>query len=125
FERKTNDQLYATATHEDGSEIKVDSRARRGELVSLFGTGFGPYDRRVPDGFSLPAETPYTLVDPIQVMIGDTAIDVDWAGGAPGQVGMSLARFRLPDDVAAHDGVVALRVRINGRDSNTVFLVVE
>ena len=37
---------YAVALHEDGSPVTIESPAKRNELISLIGTGFGPYNRR-------------------------------------------------------------------------------
>lgn len=125
FQKKIDDRLVAAAVHENGDEITLSSPAQRSEVVTLFGTGFGPYQRPAPDGFPLPAEPSYPLVDTVEVFIGDAAAEVVWAGGAPGQIGTSMVRFKFPSDVQPTDGVVAVRVRVNGHESNPVLLTVE
>jgi uncharacterized protein (TIGR03437 family) len=125
FQKKVDDKLIAAAVHEDGQEITLTSGALRSEVVTLFGTGFGPYERSAPDGFPLPAGPSYALVDPIEVIVGESLAEVVWAGGAPGQIGASMVRFKLPAEAEAKDGVVSVRVRVNGHESNPVFLKVE
>ena len=51
----TNAQTFAVATHQDGSTISVTSPARRGETVSLYGTGLGPFNPEPADGVEVSA----------------------------------------------------------------------
>ncbi|MBI3683545.1 MAG: hypothetical protein HY235_24480 [Acidobacteria bacterium] len=125
FHKNIDNKLIAAASREDNRQVLPDSPARRDEVVTLFGTGFGPYERSVPDGFALPADPAFPLADPIEVLVGDTPAEVLWAGGAPGQIGTALVRFRLPQEIAVVDGAASVRVRVNGRESNTVLLPVE
>jgi uncharacterized protein (TIGR03437 family) len=117
--------IYGKAFREDGSEITANAPARRGDMVSLFGTGFGPYERVVIDGFPLPASPAYPTQDPVEIWLGDRMVETSWAGGVAGQVGVATARFRLPEDLTVIDGNVPVRLRINGRDSNTILLRVD
>ncbi|HYZ83053.1 MAG TPA: hypothetical protein VE621_01545, partial [Bryobacteraceae bacterium] len=52
-----NDRKYALAFHEDGSQITSESPARRNEVITMLGTGFGPFSRRILEGFATP-DTP-------------------------------------------------------------------
>jgi uncharacterized protein (TIGR03437 family) len=122
FTQPSGDVLYALAAHEDGSAITPDSPARAGEAVAVFGTGFGPYTGMPPDGFPVPDSLALTLVDPVQVLAGDTVLDPISAGAAPGQIGLVAVRFRIPDTVAA---AVELRVRVNQKESNRVVLPIQ
>jgi uncharacterized protein (TIGR03437 family) len=112
----------AVALREDGSAISDTNRAKAGEVVTLLGTGFGPYDRPVLDGFAVPANPRYTLADPIEVRIGDATVRPEWAGAAPGLTGVAAARFRIPAD--ARGTRIAL-VIVNGVESNAVPIPVE
>ncbi len=125
FSRKVNEQILAAAVHENGEEVAPDRPAQRGETITLFGTGFGPYARPVLDGFPLPADPPNPLADSVEVILADRAVEALWAGGAPGQVGTAMVRFQLPEDAPVQDGGVPVRVRINGRESNSVFLLIQ
>jgi uncharacterized protein (TIGR03437 family) len=109
--------------HEDGSAVTADAPAKRGELLTIYGTGFGPTDRTRPYGFPLPADPVYSMVDAVSVQAGDLAIAAEKAFGAPGRIGVDAAQFRLPD--AAASGSVMVKLTVNGVDSNTVALRVE
>ena len=124
FIRPGEDRPFAVAAHEDGSPVTLDSPARRGETVSLFGTGFGPYDRPAPDGFGVPDSPAYKLADPVSIVIGDLRVDPVWCGAAPGFVGTVVTRLKISDDLPAAT-TVELRVQVNGKDSNTVLLPLE
>lgn len=117
--------VFAKALHADGREISKDTPANRGDTVSIFGTGFGPYERVAIDGFPLPASPSYPTLDPVEIWLGDRQVETAWAGGVAGQIGVATAKFRLPEDLAVIDNNVPVRIRINGRDSNTVTLRVE
>ena len=113
----------AVALHEDGSPVTADSPARRRELLSLYGTGFGPADHPRPAGFPVPAAPPFLMVDGGRIQAGDTAITPENAFSAPGKSGIDIVQFRLPD--ALPPGNIQLRLVINGQDSNTVALPVQ
>ncbi|MCS7025661.1 MAG: hypothetical protein NZV14_12745 [Bryobacteraceae bacterium] len=117
--------LFPRILNSEGREVSPDAPARRGEIVSIFGTGFGPYDRVVVDGFPLPSSFTYTCLDPVEVWVGDRLVEPIWAGGVAGQVGIASARFRLPEDLTVVDQTVAVRVRINGRSSNPILLRID
>jgi uncharacterized protein (TIGR03437 family) len=113
---------FAVALHEDGSPVTVGSPAKRTETISLIGTGFGPYNRRVIDGFATPAAPPSTVVDPVEVVVGDVHITPSFAGSAPGLTGMTATRFSVGQNGS---GTVEVKVIVNGKESNTVILPVE
>ncbi len=124
FTQTADSKTFALALHESGKLITPESPALRGETVSIFGTGFGPYERSAPDGFALPAATKLALADKLELLGGETPIETAWSGAAPGFVGMTVTRFTLPADTPAGTPL-ELRVRINGRESNKVQLPVE
>lgn len=124
FQTSVGDLAYAVALHESGDAITADSPAKRGEVVTLIGTGFGPYDRRAPDGFPLPASPDYVLADPLVLTAGDAPVTVDFAGGMAGQVGIAAVKFRITDDLP-HAASISMKVQVNGVSSNVVLLPVE
>ncbi len=125
FQKRFDNQTLAVALHEDGAEITPLSPARPGELITLFGTGFGPYDRPAPDGFPLPSDPPFTLTDAVEVLIGEQTVEIERAGGVAGQVGTAMVRLRLPAALAPTEGSISVRARVNGRESNSVLVRVE
>jgi uncharacterized protein (TIGR03437 family) len=112
----------AAIVHEDGSAVTADAPAKRGELLTMYGTGFGPTDRTRPYGFPLPADPMYSIVDSLKVAIGDGSVDAEKAFGAAGKVGVDAVQFRIPDGVT---GRVLVKVSVGGSDSNLVGVIVE
>ncbi len=113
----------ALALHADGTPITPESPAQKGELVSLYGTGFGPYDRKMIDGFVVPDTMRPVLTDPVEVNTSAEAILPEWSGGAAGFVGMVVTRFRVPDVAGMPN--LELRVKVNGKPSNLVLLPIQ
>lgn len=122
FAQSAGTVRYALAVHEDGSPVSPDSPARPQEVVSLFGTGFGPYQGQVPDGFAVPDSLVLALADPVSVLIADLLLDPVFAGAAKGEVGLVAVSFRVPESAS---GPIQLRVRVNKKKSNVVVLPVE
>ena len=101
----------------------ADKPARRGEQVVLMGTGFGPYQRPLLDGFPAADNPPNPVRTTTEILVGDTVYTPDFAGAAPGLVGVTLVRFTVPADWTP--GTVELRVRQAGVESNRAILPVE
>jgi uncharacterized protein (TIGR03437 family) len=112
---------YASAWHEDGSPIGADSPAHPGELVTLLGTGFGPWLLPPPEGSLAPPTPDFPLLDPTEILAAGSAVAPEWAGAAPGFAGVTAVRFRLSEDQAGL-GRLELQVRVNGVEGNRVVL---
>ena len=124
FQQVTGGQSLALALHKDGSAVTAASPAQQGELLTVYGTGFGPASPARPEGFPIPASPPYLVVDPVTVTIGDLVIPAANAFATPGLVGIDSVQFTLGN--GAPTGVNAnLHVTINGQDSNVVLLPVQ
>jgi len=117
-------QTFAVAAHQDGSAISAASPARRGETVSLFGTGFGPYSSEPADGVTVPAGAKYTLIDAARILVGGEEIQPVWAGAAAGKVGVGVVQFKI-DDAIPHATNITLKLQVNEAVSNSVLLPVE
>ena len=121
FATPLGDTPYATALHADGSAVTVDNPAAKGEIITLHGTGFGPYLGNAPDGFALPADPNFALLDPVTVVAGDTELKTIYAGAAAQKVGVQAVSFQITDDLP--EGVnMPVKVRVNGHESNVVIL---
>ena len=112
------------AAHQDGSAVTADSPARRGELVVLYGTGFGPYAAMPLDGFKVPASPVFPLADPVVVVLQGRTIAPDLAVAASGTVGVTVVRFRIPDDLDPAIPATVL-VQTGGVASNALALPLE
>jgi uncharacterized protein (TIGR03437 family) len=124
FTRPVDDRTFSAANHEDGTPITPDSPAHRGETVSVFGTGFGPYDQPIIDGFITPDPSNYRLLDPVEVNIGDLPVQPVWSGAAPGMVGTTVTRLKIDDSLPSATNL-EVTVKVNGKPSNKVLLPVE
>jgi uncharacterized protein (TIGR03437 family) len=76
------------------------------------------------DGLAVPAGAKYTLADPVKVLMGDLQAEPVWAGAAAGRVGVAAVQIKIADSLP-HATSVAVKLRINNADSNTVLLPVE
>jgi uncharacterized protein (TIGR03437 family) len=123
FANNVNSKQYAVAFHEDGSAVTVDSPAKRTEIVTILGTGFGRYNRRVPDGFVVPDSPAIPLADTAEIVAGSAHLQPTFTGAAPGFVGVAVSKFRIASLPAA--STMELRITVNGQDSNTVLLPIE
>jgi uncharacterized protein (TIGR03437 family) len=122
FPVASSGQAMAMAIHEDGSPVTTDAPAKAGELLTVYGTGFGPAERPRPEGFPIPQTPTYNIVDGVTLQAGTLSITATGAFAAPGRLGIDAAQFRLDSSVT---GTVTLKVTVNGVDSNTVMLAVQ
>lgn len=105
---------FAAATHADGSALSGDAPAIAGEVVVLYGTGFG---RTWPDALDRAIATgaaPILHAADFQVLLDGLAINpalVQYVGLAPGYAGLYQVNVRLPDLVGANPEV---RVSVAG-----------
>jgi uncharacterized protein (TIGR03437 family) len=112
----------AMAIHEDGSPVTADAPARPGELLTVYGTGFGPAAPARPEGFPIPQSPPYAIVDTVTVQVGQANIAAEQAFAVPGRCGIDAVQFRLDSSIT---GTVTLQVAVNGANSNTLLLPVQ
>jgi uncharacterized protein (TIGR03437 family) len=94
----------AVAAHQDFSGlITADHPARPGEIVHLYGTGFGPVSPAAQDGLPAPAAPLSHTREPVTCEIRTstgqerTPAEVLFAGLAPGLIGIYQLDVRLPD----------------------------
>jgi uncharacterized protein (TIGR03437 family) len=121
FAQTVNGQLFALAYHQDGSSVTTDSPAQRGELLTVYGTGFGPTSPVRPFGLPVPQSPVYAVQDAATVQVGDATLNVENAFAVPGHVGIDAVQFRLAD--GAPTGTNAgLSLTVNGQVSNIVLL---
>jgi uncharacterized protein (TIGR03437 family) len=113
---------YATAFHADGSLVTTNSPAAGGETISLLGTGFGPYQSPVLDGF-FPPNPPPAVADAVALSVGGVSL-TSKSTAAPGLIGAVTTGFQVPTGLPSGTPVPVL-VTINGVDSNTVMLPIQ
>jgi uncharacterized protein (TIGR03437 family) len=110
--------------HEDGTPVTTASPARQGELLTAYGTGFGPTDHVRPEAVPVPATPRYTILDPVSVQVGSIAFNAEATFAAPGHVGVDAVQFRL-DSSAPSGAAIPLCLTVNGIASNTLTLPIQ
>lgn len=127
---KVNGKQYAAAIHQtsgafvsNGSVPNVPSApVVPGEMLVFYGMGFGPVTSGDVAGQIAAGAAPLTT--PVQFLFGDVAAQVQYAGVAPGFVG--LYQFNVIVPASLPNGDVSLRVLVGGEPiGQTLFLPVQ
>lgn len=112
--------------NQDGvSENTSSTPAKRGEVISIYGTGQGPLNRAVTDG-AVPGATPSLAASRStpQVFIGGVEARVLYSGLNPDAPGLWQINAVVPESNFV-SGRVPVRVYVDGVDSNEVSLFVQ
>jgi uncharacterized protein (TIGR03437 family) len=122
------DGKYVAALHADYSYVgkpnlfsdATSTPAKPGEVVLLFGTGFGPTNPSIPAGQVVTQAAP--LANPVAIRIGNARAEVQWAGLS----GAGLWQFnvKIPEELPDGDGAVV--AEIGGmRTQDNVFVAIQ
>ncbi len=101
----------------------ANNPVRAGDVVVIYATGLGMTEPPVLTGAAAPSAPLARAVTPVSVTIGRVAATVEFAGLAPGFVGLYQVNARVPEGVAAGPAV-PLVVAQSGIASNTVTLAI-
>jgi len=110
------DKQYTQAVLADGSAVAASRPARPGETVVLYGVGFGPVTSGISAGDIVQQDN--SLLLPFQVFFGGTRAAVNYAGLAPGSVGLYQFNVIVPDSVAG--AAVPLTFAVGGSSGQQV-----
>lgn len=115
----------AIVVQSDGGFNSDAAPARRGETVLLFGTGHGLTIPASATGVPAPMQAPFPRpILPVTVEIDEVRAQVEFAGAAPGFVGLLQLNVVIPDGVSS--GLVRLSLRIGeARAQQDCFLWIE
>jgi len=114
---------YAVATKQDYSwAVKngtfagtTTAPARPGDVVTLWGTGFGPTSPTAPVGAEIPTGTLYNTASPVTVTVGGKTAVVYGAVLSPGYAGLYQVAIQIPPSLGNGDYPVIATV--NGAQS--------
>ena len=108
---------YAVATHADysyavknGTLSATTVAAAPGEVIVLWGTGFGPTNPVAPQGFVTPSDTTYYTAEPVTVTLGNTPVTVYNAALAPGFAALYQIAIQVPESLPESDYPVVASV---------------
>jgi uncharacterized protein (TIGR03437 family) len=98
---------YVVAQHADNSYVSTTSPAKPGEVIILWGTGFGPANPAVPSGQVFTGNNPLATT-PVTATIGGQPATINFAGvvGA----GLVQVNVQVPASLANGDMPVVLTV---------------
>jgi len=117
--------LFPAAINQNGSRNGSSRPARRGEAISLFGTGVTPAGGTPADGEPPPASgVPlyHTVALPL-AWVGSQLAQVAFSGLAPGLVGVWQVNLIVPP--ASVVGLLPVRLNYSGVESNSVLVAVQ
>jgi uncharacterized protein (TIGR03437 family) len=113
---------YAVATHQDysyavknGALTKTTVPAAPGEVVILWGTGFGPTTPAAPAGVEVPSGTSYNTTSVVTVTLGTTPAIVCGAALAPGFAALYQVAIVIPESLP--DGDYPVVATVSGAQS--------
>jgi uncharacterized protein (TIGR03437 family) len=120
---------YAVATTQDyGLAVKngtfpgsTTTPAKPGEVIILWGTGFGATSPSAPSDVEVPSSTTYNTANAVTVTVGGTAATVYGAALAPGFAGLYQVAILIPASLANGDYPVV--ATISGVQSPSTTLI--
>ncbi len=111
------DPRNAVATRADGSVLTPTSRARPGDIVSLWATGLGP-TKPPAEGFQLPiAAAPLIAGANLSILLDGAPVRpaaIQYAGVAPGFAGLYQINLALPASTGQNPEI---RLQLDGASS--------
>jgi len=120
---------YAVATTQDYAPLAKNGTlsgvtttpAKPGEIVILWGTGFGPTSPAAPEGVEVPSGTTYNTANTVTVTVGGMAATVYGAALAPGDTGLYQVAIQVPATLA--DGDYAAIATVLGAQSPSTTMI--
>jgi uncharacterized protein (TIGR03437 family) len=123
---------YAVATRQDFSLAAKAGLipglntvpAKPGDVIILWGTGFGPTSPTIAAGIQAPTDQPYPTANPVTVTVGTASAQVFGAALAPGFAGLYQIAISIP--ASTPDGDIPIKASVGGVQSpDGVFLTVQ
>jgi len=110
--------IFAPVQHANGVNVSAAAPARAGETLVVFATGLGLVDNTVLEAGQLSPSLPLAnSTTGVMVQLGGMTIAPDFAGLAPGFVGLYQVNVKLPADLPPTS--YPLRLAAKGNSSNS------
>jgi uncharacterized protein (TIGR03437 family) len=115
----TFDGTHIAATHADNSPISRVSPAKPGEIIVMYGTGFGPTSPPTPAGELVSSAHQIDPMSTLAISINETPVQIAFAGITA--VGLYQFNLTVPSTIA--DGDATVIATINGVQTQTGALI--
>jgi uncharacterized protein (TIGR03437 family) len=124
---------YAVATHQDFSLAAKNGLfpgtatvpAKPGEVIILWGTGFGPTNPPLPAGVETPSAPIHNTATAVTASVGNQPVLVYGAALAPGFAGLYQIAIQIPDSLANGDYRVVATISGAQSPSTTLMTVAQ
>jgi uncharacterized protein (TIGR03437 family) len=121
---------YAVATRQDYSPAVKNGTlstptvpAAPGDVIILWGTGFGPTSPSAPAGVVVPSTTTYSTGSPVTVTVGGLPATVYGAALTSGSAGLYQVAIQIPTSLASGDYPVIATISNSQSPSTTLITV--
>ena len=109
---------YAVATRSDYSDVGppnlfpgvTTTPAQAGDIITLWGTGFGPANPSPPGDQLVPPDTLYAAANAVTVLVGGVPAQIISAVLSPGEAGVYQIAIQIPPGTPSGDQPVAAQV---------------
>jgi uncharacterized protein (TIGR03437 family) len=109
---------YAVATRTD---YTLAVAAKPGDVIILWGTGFGPTSPPAPTGIVVPSGTTYNTANAVTVTVGPAAAVVYGAALTSGEAGLYQVAIQIPTTLS--DGDYPIVATVSGAQSPATTLI--
>jgi uncharacterized protein (TIGR03437 family) len=99
----------------DGTITGSDKPVPRGNVIQLFASGLGPLSPAIPQGTPAPTSPLSTTTLPVTATIANVPATVQYAGAAPGLIGVYQVNVQVP--LAAPSGADRITLTAGGNSS--------
>jgi uncharacterized protein (TIGR03437 family) len=111
-------------TNPQGQTVNAAAPAAPGSVVIAYCSGLGATNPAVASGVASPAASPAVVTTTVTATVGGLPAAVQFAGLAPGFVGLYQVNLQIPAGVSA-GGAVPVVLMQGGAASNTVTIAVQ
>lgn len=102
----------------------TSQRANPGDRITFYGVGFGPVTPAIPAGQVVPV-SPANSLSGLQVQIGGQTAQIQYAGLAPGSIGLYQFNVYVPTSASAND-LTPVTFALNGTAiAQTLYIAVK
>lgn len=102
--------------------VTASQPAKTGDVLIIYASGLGPIADPPPSGTATPTSQLFPLAVPLTVAFGSQTVTADFAGLAPGLIGVYQVNATVPTTLSP--GQTTLQLTVSGASSNVVPLFI-